>query len=91
MTETQERLRENSGWTQLESKVIGLANTVADKALNAVAADDTDKANEWVNLLHGSVYAIQRMNDEAVAPFARVLSLNVTEDTDDVEDDGGDE
>lgn len=80
MTETQERLRENSGWNQLESKVIGLANIVVSRALTAVEADDAEKAGEWINLLHGTVSAVQRMNDEAISPFAHVLSLSVPDD-----------
>jgi hypothetical protein len=85
MTETQERLRENSGWNQLESKVIGLANIVVSRALTAVEADEAEKAAEWINLLHGTVSAVQRMNDEATSPFARVLSLTVPDA--DAEDD----
>lgn len=82
------RHRENVGWQALEDSVIGLANRVMEKALDAAENSDPEKCLEWINAIHGAVALIERMNPETRQdPLVRALRVTM----DDLAGDDGEE
>ena len=82
---TQERLRENAGWMELEARAIGLANKVAEKTEKSLDDDNPEEVVGWIQALHGAVAVVQRMNPGPSGPMFQMMELPFPRDDDEAE------